>query len=143
MLTEIGSMNYIAILVASVVVFLLGWLWFSPVLFGNIWMKLNKISSSQMKAAKAKGMKGMMPQMLWGFLSTVVMVWVLNMVIEYSSASTIMDAVSVSFFVWLGFIATTMLGMVLWERKPFALYVITSTHYLVSLIIAGIILVMW
>ncbi|NBC66602.1 MAG: DUF1761 family protein, partial [Bacteroidetes bacterium] len=36
----LASLNWLSIIAATVVYFILGALWYSPVLFGNIWMKL-------------------------------------------------------------------------------------------------------
>ena len=135
--------NYTAVLVASVVIFLLGWLWYSPVLFGNVWMKLKGMTKAQINAGKKKGMKGMLVPMIFSVISTFVMLFVLNLMIEYTGALTIMDTVSVAFLVWIGFIAAPNINMVIWEKKPFALYLITTVHHLVAFILAGIILVMW
>ncbi|HEX2712884.1 MAG TPA: DUF1761 family protein, partial [Candidatus Acidoferrales bacterium] len=33
-------MNYLAVVVAAVAVFVLGWLWYSPLLFYKSWMRL-------------------------------------------------------------------------------------------------------
>jgi hypothetical protein len=41
---------------------------------------------------------------------------------------------------WLGFIATTSLGMVLWEGKSWKLYAINIGYYFVTFIIGGLFL---
>src|SRR3989344_4427977 len=99
------SINHTAVIVSAVISFLIGWIWYSPLLFGNLWIKMSKFTKAQINAGKKRGMKGMLPQMLFGFLSTLV--------------------------------------MILWEGKPFALYLINSVHYLVVLLISSVILVLW
>ena len=47
------------------------------------------------------------------------------------------------FWVWLGFIATTMIGIVLWEIKPVKLYLLIVAYYLISLLVMGSILALW
>ncbi|MDX1641822.1 MAG: DUF1761 domain-containing protein, partial [Balneolaceae bacterium] len=44
----ISSLNWLSIITATVVYFVLGALWYSPVLFGNIWMKLRNLSKETM-----------------------------------------------------------------------------------------------
>jgi hypothetical protein len=51
-------------------------------------------------------------------------------------------AVELGFWCWLGFAAVPMLGMVLWEMKPFKQYAIISGFWLVSFIAMAVILVM-
>ena len=48
-------MNYLAVFVAAVVVFIIGYLWYSPFLFGNLWMKLSNISIKDVNKSKKKG----------------------------------------------------------------------------------------
>ena len=47
------------------------------------------------------------------------------------------------FWIWLGFLATTMINVVLWENKPFTLYLLQAAHYLVGLALMGGILAVW
>ena len=55
----------------------------------------------------------------------------------------IADAVLLAFWLWLGFFATTQLGMVMWEGKPVKLYIINTLHHLVSLVVMSAILAVW
>lgn len=127
----IPTVDYVAVLVAAIVGYIVGFLWYGP-LFGKAWLKLSGIKPKR---------ENMAPKMLAGFIATVVMTVALSHVLAYTQASTIMDAVKVAFFLWIGFFATTMLGIVLWEGKPVKLYAINALHYLVVLAVAGAILV--
>ena len=46
------DINYLAVLIAALASYVLGALWYSPVLFGKLWMKLSKIDPKNMDAAK-------------------------------------------------------------------------------------------
>jgi len=132
--------NYLAILVASIVSFIIGMLWYSPLLFGKAWIKLMNFSKEDMNKAKKKGMG---KTMLLGFIATLVTAYVLSYfinVLRYSSAG---DGAVLGFMIWLGFLATTLLGSVLWEGKPYALYFLNITYHLVNLVILGAILGAW
>ena len=50
---------------------------------------------------------------------------------------------AVGFFNWLGFIATTTLGVMVYERRPFGLYLITNGWQLLALVVMGAILAVW
>ncbi|WP_439153107.1 DUF1761 domain-containing protein [Winogradskyella sp.] len=43
--------NYLAILVAAVVPVVLGFLWYNPLLFGNVWMRESGMTEEKMKGA--------------------------------------------------------------------------------------------
>ena len=131
------EINYVAVLVAAVAANVIGFLWYSKVLFGNVWMKLSGITEAQMKADKNNMMSiyGMM------FLTSLVMAYVLAHFEQAGGASDITMGVMVAFWAWLGFVATTMLGTVLFDKKPFKLFLINSGYHLVSLMVMGAILV--
>lgn len=129
--------SYLAVLVASVVAFVIGFLWYSPLLFGRIWIKLMGFSKNEIRKAKNKNMTLVM---ILGFLSTVVMAYFLNYLINSLGYTDAVSGGLIGFIVWLGFLATTMLGSVLWEGKPFSLYLINTTHHLVNYVVMGAIL---
>jgi hypothetical protein len=56
MLNAITHLNYLAVLGTALVGFMLGWLWYSPLLFAKAWMAEMKITEATMKAAAEKGM---------------------------------------------------------------------------------------
>jgi len=50
------DLNYWAVLVSAVASMVIGALWYSPILFGNIWMNLMKIDPKNIDKMKDKGM---------------------------------------------------------------------------------------
>ena len=71
------------------------------------------------------------------------MAYVLDYLISILSYNTAGAGAVLGLWVWLGFLATSMLGSVLWDGKPFALYLINVAHYLVVLVVMGAILGVW
>ena len=135
------NVNYLAVLVAAVASFVLGWIWHSPFLFGKMWMKLSSMDKKKVDEHKKSGKMG--PSLFFQFVATVLMAYVLRYFIGYAQASTAIDGAIVGIWLWLGFVATTMIGMVLWEGKPFKLFLINSGHVLAGLIVMGAILAVW
>ena len=134
------DVNYVAVLAAAIASFVIGAVWYSPMLFGKMWMKLSNVSDKEMKKAKEKGMtKNFAVQ----FLASLVMAYVLAHFVQYTQSSTITEGMLTGFWIWLGFIATVMIGMVLWEGKPWKLYFIKAGHELVALAVMGAILAVW
>ena len=132
-------MNYLAILVVAILNMILGSLWYGP-FFGKPWMKYMGITKSQVTNAKKKSMAGSYFTM---FVSSLVMFYVLSMFITFTNSTTWTTGMITGFWVWLGFMATTMLGSILWESKPFKLYLINTLYYLVMLLIGGALLAVW
>ena len=137
MLNKKSMVNYVSILVASVLSFVVGMLWYSPALFGKLWMKLSGVD---MKKAKHKSIS---ISMFLGFLSTLVLVYVFQYIMELLKYSGANSGVVLGFWLWLGFLATSLLGGVLWEGKPWNLYFLNSVYWLVNLIVIGASLGRW
>ena len=132
--------NYIAIIVATIIGYAIGALWYSPLLFGTQWMKLQGFTKRDMLRAKQRGMA---KAYILTFIAVLVMALVLSLLVEVFGNGNFWSGALVGFWVWLGFLATTQIGMVFWEDKPFSLYLLTTAHYLVTLVLAGGILAVW
>ena len=132
------DINYLAVFVAAAAAMAIGFLWYGP-LFGNQWKKLMNFTDKGMKEMKMTPVQAM----IGGFISTLIMSYILAHFVDYTQAATFMDGAVAGTWIWLGFIATVQFGSVLWEGKPAKLYVINTTHYLVALIVMGGILAAW
>lgn len=131
------NISYLGILISAVVSMIIGALWYGP-LFGKPWMKMMGLTKKDMEKAKKKGMWKLY---LANFIAVFVMAFVLMHIIIHVGAVTIWEGVQTGFWVWLGFIATVMLGTVIWEGKPLKLYLLNVGYYLISLLVMGAILV--
>ncbi len=134
------DLNYLAILVSVVASFILGLLWYSPLLFRKPWMKMMGITQQHMEESKKKGMAKLY---IGNFVTTLIMVYVLSHFVDYAQAKTITDGLQLGLWVWLGFIATLLFGSILWEGKPFKLFLINAGYRLVELLIVASILSAW
>ncbi len=126
--------NYIAVLLASIASMIVGSLWYSPLLFGNLWTKLQGFTKRDIEKVKNKGMKKLY---LISFISNLIMAYVLAYFIGSVGISGFFDGAIIGFMAWIGFVATIMINRVLWENKPVELYLLNILYHLVSLIIMG------
>tara|TARA_Y100000034_G_C6696733_1_gene307049 strand:- start:170 stop:586 length:417 start_codon:yes stop_codon:yes gene_type:complete len=129
--------NYWAILVAGIVGMIIGFAWYSPALFGKQWMKLTGIRPSK------KDKEGMGTKMLVAFIAELVLAFVLLGIIKWAGVITIGGALAVGFITWLGFVATMTINEILWQKKPFQLYILNNTHNLFKFLVVAIILTLW
>ena len=134
------AINYWAVLVAAIVAYAAGALWYSPAILGKVWMRLTRLTPEQMNEAKKKGMAA---SYIVGFISTLVMTWIFAAMLAATGSASVSVGLTSAFWVWLGFIATSFLMPVLWERQPLKLYFINIGHYLLALLIIGAILGGW
>lgn len=129
------NVNWLAVIVAGIIPMVLGFIWYGP-LFGKQWMKLT--------GHKEMGNKDDMPR-IYGtmYVASLVMAYVLAVFISYAGASTIGAGAMVGFWAWLGFVATTMLTGLLFNKKPMNLYFIDAGYQLVTLVLEGALLAVW
>ncbi len=138
--------NYLAVLVSAIACFFLGWAWHSKLLFQKAWAK--EMGHDKMsKKEKEKAMKMMPKSLIGNFLALLVTAYVLTHVIQACSAfdrtEGIAAGLQAGFFIWLGFVATTLLNTVLWEGRSWKLYFINVGHHLAGLLLMGSILAVW
>lgn len=133
------SINIWPVLVAAIVAIVLGFLWYGP-LFGKMWMQLMGIDKKKMAEMKKKPMTMNYVIMI---ISTLVMSYILAHFVNYLGATDISGALQSAFWIWLGFIATVILGSVLWEGKPWKLYFLNAAYWLVNLSVMSVILSVW
>lgn len=130
------EINYIAVLIASIVSFVVGMLWYSPFIFGKIWMRELKMSGKKFKK------KDMILSSVANFFATLILVCVYSRFIIYLTVENVLDVLSMSFMVWIGFfVCTTLIGGVLWERKSLKSFAIGAGYWLVNLIVIGLVLI--
>jgi hypothetical protein len=133
--------NYLAILVATIIMFGLGALWYSPVMFAKPWLSsLGKTEEQLQEDARQRSMTltfGM------SFLAYFVMAFVMSHVIDYAAAKTLSDGIRTGFWLWLGLVATTGLVLSLFESRSLRLYLIDMGYHLVGMLIMGGILALW
>ena len=132
------DVNWIAVIVAAVVYNAIGFAWYSDSLFGKMWR--DEVGMSKEKMKMASGNMGRM----FAFMAvgSIVMAYVLSVVFSAFEVGTIMSALTVSFWVWLGFIATTLLNGVTYEMKTWRYYSINAGYQLVGLGAMGAALVL-
>lgn len=138
------TVNYLAVLVAGIVIFVLGGLWYSPVLFAKRWIALQGRTEEQMRAQAAAAN---MPLMyVSAFVCGFVTAWVMAHILAHVASSLTLNAghgALVGFMCWLGFAATSSYATALFSGKPKQLWLIDSSYNLVSFVLAGMILAVW
>jgi hypothetical protein len=131
-------LNYLAVLVSGIVIFILGGLWYSPVLFARRWVALMGKTEEEMKAA-ASGPAAYVIVFFCGLLTA----FALAVVINHFAPVTIARGVMVAVLCWAGFAGATSFGTSLFSAQPRALWLINSAYNLVAFVAAGVILSAW
>jgi hypothetical protein len=136
------GINLWSVLVAAVASMILGFLWYSPILFANPWMRLMGIDPND-KAKLADMRKGAGKLYGLAFLANIVSAAVLAKIIAITTVDTIPYGMKIGFAVWLGFVTTVQLTGALFGKQPSKLYLINTGYQLVCYLVMGAILAVW
>ncbi len=133
------GVNYIAVVVAGVAIFMIGGVWYSA-LFRKQWIAAQGWTEADMKAAATGNMAGMYVSQ---FVTSMVAAWVLAVIMNHFVDLTPLRGALVGVLCWLGFTATVVYSNVVWNMKPKRLWVIDAGYYLIAYAVAGVILAVW
>ena len=134
----IPQVNYLAVLVSGIVIFLLGGLWYSPLLFAKPWVRLMGKSVEELKA----GAGGPLPYILVFFCGLVTAL-ILAMVLNHFRPLNPLRGALVGTLCWLGFAAPSSFGTAVFSSTPRPLWLINTVYNLVAFAAAGVILSVW
>jgi len=131
--------SFLPVLVAAVVVFVLGWLWYSPLLFYKPWMRLRGLDPvAAMAGAKMPGGK-----LLVELVRCLLLAYVIARFVALLGISSWLMAVHFGFMVWIGFPVIILAGSVLWENTPWKVAAIHAGDWLVKLLVISVIVTLW
>lgn len=131
---ELPPINYLAVLAAAVSAFVLGGLWYSPVMFAKKWMAYNGLADCDGQQA-AKGNMGL----IFGgaFLLSVIAAYLFALVVMFDDWQTGAIAGAIT---GLGFAATSFGISYLFEQRPFGLWLINGGYHVLQFTLYGIVL---
>ena len=132
------KINMVAILVAVVVNFVLGFIWYTP-LFGKVWGKEMGFDMNE-KPPKSVMFKGMAFMVIGNFLFAFVLAhniaaW--QFVPGIEDMGKVSATLNTAVFTWLGFYFPGELGATVWERKSWKLFGINTGYHLASLLVVA------
>lgn len=130
------ELSFWPVLAAGIANVVLGMTWYNPKVFGAAWMRMANITPE----AAERGKKRMPVAVVVALLASMLTAYVMY---HFGVAWGVYDwigAVELASWIWIGFVAPLMLGIVLWEGKPLKLYFINVGYWLVALIVMAVIL---
>jgi hypothetical protein len=138
---EFPHVNYLAVLICGAIIFVLGGLWYSPLLFAKKWIALMGLSDEDIKKAASSSNMPMM--YLMAFVCGLLVSGAMAVIIGKSGDVSIISGVLLGAICWLGFAGATSFATALFSMQKKGLWLINSAYNLVSFVIAGAILAAW
>jgi len=139
---HLHNLNLLAVLVAAVSTMIVGFLWYSPILFAKPWMREmgydpdDKAKVQEMQKSAGLAYSG-------SFLASLVSAFILALFLHWLHVQNLQLGLMVAFHVWLGFVATVQLTGVLFMKQSMTLFAINTGYQLACYLAMGSILTLW
>ncbi|KZN46175.1 DUF1761 domain-containing protein [Pseudoalteromonas luteoviolacea] len=126
------DINIIAVLLAALSSFLLGGIWYSPLLFQRTWLEGAGLTELDLKAANHKII------FLGSFLlSIVASVAVATLV---GKGSSVIDTMSFGLFIGILFVASSFGVSYLFEQRPLKLFLVNAGYHTLQFTLIGFVI---
>ena len=132
-----GNLNFIFIIVATIVGMGVGAIWYSPFVFGPLWIKSKGWTKEDVMAHRNSPM---LPQMSIMTLGTFVTALMLAALFNSLVVTGISGILFVGLCVWLGFAVPVKLGDYLFGGDSFTFFLLSIGHqFVVTMIMSAIV----
>lgn len=131
----LSDINWLSVLVASIAGFAVGAVWYTPILFGKIWIKL-------IGANIDENNKPNMP-MIFGTALVLQFIAAIGLEMVLGKDACAVHGLTTGLFISIFWIATSFGINYLFVRRPLKLFFIDAGYYAVSFMVMGIILGAW
>jgi hypothetical protein len=125
--------NHLHILTSALMQWLLGALWYSPVLFGKPWKAMVDVPPERKKTRMVLGM-------IASFIGSVIVSFLLMHVLWWAGVDGLKRGVFVGFILWAGFIFAPLSAQYIYEGRSFKLFAINTGYWLVALLMSSALL---
>jgi|HubBroStandDraft_3_1064219.scaffolds.fasta_scaffold451504_1 hypothetical protein len=139
MFQVIQSLNYLHVFVVTVVGFLFGWLWYSPVMFNKAWV--TEMQNSSQALANLKGKMGQATAV--AFLFTLLSTFGLAVLLDAHGTVGAVKGAELGAFVGAVLVGGRMLNSSVWENRSARLLRINLGHEIVLFALQGALLGCW
>jgi hypothetical protein len=127
--------NFLAALVAAFSTFLVGGLWYSPLLFAKPWMKAVGIQEGDLKQGMGR---------VFGGSFVLSLIGAVNLAFFLADGKpNVVWGMTAGALAGIGWVSTALGTTYLFERRPLKLYLIDAGYHAVSFVIMGAILGAW
>ena len=129
---QLAELNYWAILLAALSSFMLGGLWYSPVLFGKTWLEGCGLTELDLRGSDPKLIYGL------AFILSLLAAFVLALIL--GPDPNITQSITIGAAVGIG-LASSSLGIsYIFEQRPLSLFLVNGGYHTFQFILMAVIL---
>lgn len=130
-----GQINYLAVVAAAVSTFLIGGLWYSPLLFEKPWRKANGFGENDVKGGEGK---------IFGLAFLFSLVMAANLAAFLAGPDTTVSwGATAGLLAGFGWVALGIAIVALFERRPWSYILVNGGYFVVAFTVMGAILGAW
>jgi hypothetical protein len=133
------DINYWTVLIAALLYYGSGALWYSQLMFGKQWMQLVGMTPEQMEQTKKNAWKAY----LTALVAALLMSYGLARMVDYMQVTSFFGAVHLGFWSWVVFVITTMAINNAFSNRPVKLLVIDGGYHLYGLLLMAVLNAVW
>jgi hypothetical protein len=130
------QINWLAVVLATASSMVVGTIWYSRKVFGDMWIKLAKVN---MKAGKSAS-PAIAVTLVVSFLTAFVLAHVSFLSNAHFHNPFLQDALSTGFWLWLGLTAARFITHDAFEGRPVKLTVLNCAHEFVTIMIMALVI---
>ena len=129
------TINYLAVVAAALSAFVIGGLWYSPLLFQKPWMAANNLTDADLKGGGAR---------IFGISLVLCLVMAANLAAFLGGPdTTVAWGATAGALAGVGWVALGIGVVSLFERRPLAYSLINGGYWAVAMTVMGAILGAW
>ena len=132
---DLSKLNYLAVLAAAVSSFAIGGVWYSPVLFGAVWMKETGLSDSDLRRRNLGLVFGC------SFLLSLVIAF--NLAAFLQGPADLAWGLMAGALAGIGWVATAFGVTYLFEARSMKLFLVNAGYHAATFVVMGGILGVW
>jgi hypothetical protein len=129
---QLAELNYWAILLAALSSFMLGGVWYSPLLFGKTWLEGCGLTDLDLKNSDPKLVYGL------AFVLSLISAFVLAFLL--GPDPEILSALIIGSFVGVGLAASSLGISYIFEQRPLSLFLVNGGYHTFQFILMAVIL---
>ena len=128
--------NHFAVVAAAIATFVIGGLWYSPLLFHKAWMDANGLNESELKKTGMGKILGL------SFLFSLIMAYNLAAFLAAPDTTALWGAAAGA-LAGIGWVGLSIGILSLFERRSLKYVLINGGYFAVSFVVMGVILGAW
>lgn len=133
---DFSTLNWWAVAAAALSTFVLGGVWYSPLLFAKAWMKTNGLADDDLKKGN--------PAVIFGLSFVAAFVMALNLALFLNAPGTTPAwGLAAGFLAGFGWVAMALVVIGLFERRKLSWMLINGGYMILAFCLMGLILGSW